>query len=164
MSPGRVKAPPVVPADPLDDRHLELVARAPDALRDQLGVERIDERLAGPGEPRSRATSPAFRSTWPRPDVLARAAQLRGRGRTSSLARRSFGAVNGSPIGLSQQYAVAVDRTSGTDLAGWTGRDLLVGVTHVRRRLIRNDAAARDAALRRVGRADGAAGPSGGGA
>ena len=40
-----MQAAVVVPADPLDDRQLELVARAPDAIGDQLGLERVHERF-----------------------------------------------------------------------------------------------------------------------
>jgi hypothetical protein len=35
----------VVPADVLDDGELELTARPPDAVGDQLGLEAVDERL-----------------------------------------------------------------------------------------------------------------------
>jgi hypothetical protein len=35
----------VVPADVLDDGELELAARAPDAIGDQLRFEAVDERL-----------------------------------------------------------------------------------------------------------------------
>ncbi len=40
-----VEALLVVPADPLDDRELELLAAAPDAVADQLGLEGVDERF-----------------------------------------------------------------------------------------------------------------------
>jgi hypothetical protein len=35
----------VVPADVLDDRELELRARPPNAIADELGLEAVDERL-----------------------------------------------------------------------------------------------------------------------
>ena len=37
--------PTAKPADPFDDREFELAARAPDAVGDQLGLERVDEAL-----------------------------------------------------------------------------------------------------------------------
>ena len=40
-----VKAVVVEPADPLDDRQLGLLDRAPGAVGDQLGLEGVDERL-----------------------------------------------------------------------------------------------------------------------
>ena len=46
MSPeGLVQAARVEPAEVLDDRQLELVAAAPDAIGDQLGLDRVDEAL-----------------------------------------------------------------------------------------------------------------------
>jgi hypothetical protein len=42
-----VQAGGVVPADVLDDCELELAARPPDAVSDQLGLEAVDERLGG---------------------------------------------------------------------------------------------------------------------
>jgi hypothetical protein len=40
-----VQAGGVVPADVLDDGELELAARSPDTIGDQLGLEAVDERL-----------------------------------------------------------------------------------------------------------------------
>jgi hypothetical protein len=40
-----VQAGVVEPADVLDDRQLELRARSPDAVGNQLGLEAVDERL-----------------------------------------------------------------------------------------------------------------------
>jgi hypothetical protein len=40
-----VKAPLVVPADPFDDRQLELVSGSPRTIGDQLGLERVHERF-----------------------------------------------------------------------------------------------------------------------
>jgi hypothetical protein len=42
---GLVQARVVEPAEVLDDRQLELVAGAPDPIRDQLGLDRVDEAL-----------------------------------------------------------------------------------------------------------------------
>ena len=42
---ARVKPSLVVPADPPRDLELELIAGLPDPIGDQLGLERIDERL-----------------------------------------------------------------------------------------------------------------------
>jgi endonuclease YncB( thermonuclease family) len=41
-----VQAGVVKPADPLDDRELELRAGAPDAVGDQLGLEGVHEGLS----------------------------------------------------------------------------------------------------------------------
>jgi hypothetical protein len=52
----------VEPAEVFDDRELELGARAPDAVGDQLGLERVDEALgqgvvvASPTEPTEAKT------------------------------------------------------------------------------------------------------------
>jgi hypothetical protein len=40
-----VQAGVVEPTDVLDDRQLELRARSPDAVGNQLGLEAVDERL-----------------------------------------------------------------------------------------------------------------------
>ncbi len=40
-----VQARVVEPADPFDDRELELRAGPSDAVGDELGLERVDERL-----------------------------------------------------------------------------------------------------------------------
>jgi hypothetical protein len=42
---GAVQAVVVKPAEVLDDRQLELLATAPDAIGDQLGLEAVDERF-----------------------------------------------------------------------------------------------------------------------
>jgi hypothetical protein len=55
----------VEPADPLDDRQLELEAAAPDAVGDQLGVEGVDEAL-GRALSNASPTVPIDASTsWP---------------------------------------------------------------------------------------------------
>ena len=44
---GLVEAVVVEPADVLDDGELELRSGAPDAVGDELGLEAVDEALAG---------------------------------------------------------------------------------------------------------------------
>ena len=48
----------VEPGNVLDDRELELAARAPDAVTDQLGLEAVDERF------RERVDAPMSSRGW----------------------------------------------------------------------------------------------------